>query len=65
MEYLSIVVNQKGNVIFFPALILPRTESSNHAYLGKKTGMDDAGKNNFRDNLHNGLVGVVRMGFGV
>jgi len=58
------VVNQKGNVTFFPALLLPRTGSSNHAYLEKKIGMDAAGKNNFRDNLHNGLVGVVRMGFG-
>jgi len=27
--------------------------------------MDAAGKNNFRDNLHDGLVGVVRMGFGI
>lgn len=66
MEYLSIHCgNQKGNVTFFPLCFCRGRKVAIMRILGKKTGMDAAGKNNFRHNLHDGLVGVVRMGFGV
>jgi len=57
--------NQKGNVTFFPLCFCRGRKVAIMRILGKKTGMDAAGKNNFRHNLHDGLVGVVRMGFGV